>query len=126
MQLKIGAYIRVSTEEQASAIEGSLENQKYRLKAYVDLKNSQVRNWGEIVEFYVDDGYSAKDTRRPAYQRMMRDIKRGKIELILVSDLSRLSRNIFDFCNLMDELEKNEAQFLSIKEQLIQQLLLVK
>lgn len=117
MQLKIGAYIRVSTEEQASAIEGSLENQKYRLKAYVDLKKSQVRNWGEIVEFYVDDGYSAKDTRRPAYQRMMRDIKKGKIELILVSDLSRLSRNIFDFCNLMDELEKNEAQFLSIKEQ---------
>lgn len=117
MQLKIGAYVRVSTEEQASAIEGSLDNQKYRLKAYVDLKKSQVRNWGDIVEFYVDDGYSAKDTRRPAYQRMMKDIKRGKIELILVSDLSRLSRNIFDFCNLMDELEKNDAQFLSIKEQ---------
>ena len=117
MQLRLGAYVRVSTEEQASAVEGSLENQKYRLKAYVDLKGTQVRNWGEIVEFYVDDGFSAKDTRRPAYQRMMKDIKRKKIDLILVTDLSRLSRNIFDFCNLMDELEKNEAQFLSIKEQ---------
>ncbi|MBL7670347.1 MAG: recombinase family protein [Bdellovibrionaceae bacterium] len=117
MRLKLGAYVRVSTEEQASAVEGSLENQKYRLKAYVDLKNTQVRNWGEIVEFYIDDGFSAKDTRRPAYQRMMTDIKRKRIDLILVTDLSRLSRNIYDFCNLMDELEKNEAQFLSIKEQ---------
>ncbi len=117
MRLKLGAYIRVSTEEQASAIEGSLDNQKYRLKAYTDLKNSQVKNWGEIVDYYIDDGFSAKDTRRPAYQRMMSDIKKGKVDLILVTDLSRLSRNIYDFCNLMDELEKNEAQFLSIKEQ---------
>ena len=117
MRLKIGAYVRVSTEEQASAIEGSLENQKYRLKAYLDLKNTQVRNWGEIVEYYIDDGFSAKDTRRPAYQRMMLDVKRKKVDLILVTDLSRLSRNIYDFCGLMDELEKNEAQFLSIKEQ---------
>lgn len=117
MRLKLGAYVRVSTEEQASAIEGSLDNQKYRLKAFVDLKGTQVKNWGEIVEFYIDDGFSAKDTRRPAYQRMMTDIKKKKIDLILVTDLSRLSRNIFDFCNLMDDLEKNEAQFLSIKEQ---------
>lgn len=117
MPLKLGAYVRVSTEEQASVVEGSLDNQKYRLKAFVDLKTTQVKNWGSIIEFYVDDGFSAKDTRRPAYQRMMNDVKKKKIDLILVTDLSRLSRNIFDFCNLMDELEKNEAQFLSIKEQ---------
>lgn len=117
MPLKLGAYVRVSTEEQASVVEGSLDNQKYRLKAFVDLKTTQVKNWGDIIEFYIDDGFSAKDTRRPAYQRMMNDIKKKKIDLILVTDLSRLSRNIFDFCNLMDELEKNEAQFLSIKEQ---------
>lgn len=117
MSLKIGAYIRVSTEEQASAIEGSLDNQKYRLKAFVDLKNNQSKDWGNIVDFYIDDGFSAKDTRRPAYQRMMSDIKRKKIDLILIPDLSRLSRNILDFCGLMEDLEKYEAQFLSIKEQ---------
>jgi site-specific DNA recombinase len=117
MRHKIGAYVRVSTEEQAAAIDGSPENQRYRLKAFVDLKNTQEKNWGEIVEFYVDDGYSAKDTRRPAYQRMMRDIKRKRIDLIFITDLSRLSRNIFDFCTLMDDLEKVGAEFLSIKEQ---------
>ena len=117
MRHKIGAYIRVSTEEQAAAVEGSLDNQRYRLKAFLDLKLAQEKNWGEIIEFYLDDGYSAKDTRRPAYQRMMIDIKRKKVDLILVTDLSRLSRNIFDFCKLMGDLEKVGAQFLSMKEQ---------
>lgn len=117
MQRKIGAYIRVSTEEQAAAFEGSLDNQRYRAKSYVDLKNSQEKGWGSIVEFYVDDGYSAKDTKRPAYQRMISDLKRKKIDFILVSDLSRLSRNLLDFCELLNFLEKHKANFLSIKEQ---------
>ncbi len=117
MPLKIGAYVRVSTDEQASAIEGSLDNQRYRLRTFIELKNTQANKWGDIIEFYVDDGYSAKDTRRPAYQRLMNDVRQKKIELILITDLSRLSRNIFDFCSLMGELEKTGAQFLSLKEQ---------
>lgn len=117
MPHKIFAYTRVSTDEQAASLDGSLANQKYRIKAFVDLKNTQDKNWGEIIEWYIDDGYSAKDTRRPAYQRMMHDLKRKKCDLILITDLSRLSRNIFDFCNLLNDLEKLNVKFLSIKEQ---------
>lgn len=116
-QLKIGGYIRVSTEEQASLVDGSLDNQKYRINAFVDLKNVQEPHWGQVVDFYIDDGYSAKDTRRPAFQRMMADLKRGKINLILVADLSRLSRSISDFCGILEMLKQHEASFLSIKEQ---------
>ena len=117
MPLKIGAYVRVSTEEQAQVVEGSLDSQRHRIKAYVDFRNSQDRGWGKLIDFYVDDGYSAKDTKRPQYQRMMRDIRQGKVDLILVADLSRLSRNIADFCDLLKDLEKFKAKFLSIKEQ---------
>lgn len=116
MRHKLGAYIRVSTDEQAQVVEGSLDNQKHRITSFVDLKNMQESNWGRVIEFYVDDGYSAKDTKRPAYQRMMRDIKKGKINLILVTDLSRLSRSILDFCNLLKDLELFKSKFLSIKE----------
>ncbi len=112
-----GAYIRVSTEEQASVIEGSLDNQKHRMQSFVDMKNVQEENWGEIVEYYIDDGYSAKDTNRPAYQRMLRDLKKGKINMILVTELSRLSRSIPDFCNLLEDLKDYQGKFLSIKEQ---------
>ena len=116
MQHKIGLYIRVSTEEQAQVIEGSLENQKHRLLGFIDIKNMQEPNWGKVVEIYADEGLSAKNTKRPAFQRMLKDIKLGKINLILVSDLSRLSRNILDFCILLEDLKKANAKFLSLKE----------
>ena len=116
-QFKIGGYLRVSTEEQAALVDGSLDNQKYRLSAFVDLKNVQEKNWGKIGDFYIDDGYSAKDTRRPAFQRMIGDLRRGKIDLILVADLSRLSRSISDFCGILELLKNTDSSFLSIKEQ---------
>src|ERR1700733_13747230 len=91
-------YKRVSTEERAQIIEGSLDSQEHRLRQFVEFKNAQQPGWGGVVEVYSDEGLSAKDTRRPAFQRMMRDIRKGRVNLILVTDLSRLSRNILDFC----------------------------
>lgn len=117
MQHKIGIYVRVSTEEQAQVADGSIESQQHRINAFIDIKRHQEKGWGKVVETYVDDGYSAGSTNRPAYQRMIRDLKNGKITLILVTDLSRLSRNISDFCDLYKELGKYKANFLSIKEQ---------
>ena len=114
---KIGIYVRVSTEEQAQVVDGSIESQQYRLKSFVELKKVQDNHWGKVVETYIDDGYSAKDTRRPAYQRMMKDIRAGKVNLILVTDISRLSRNIHDFCVLLKDLEDRKAKFFSVKEQ---------
>ena len=117
MQHRIGAYIRVSTEEQVQVLEGSLDSHRHRLKSFVDLKHMQEPNWGTIVEFYADEGLSAKDTKRPALQRLLQDFRAKKINLVLVTDISRLSRNILDFCLLIEELKKENGKFLSVKEQ---------
>ncbi len=117
MPHKIGLYIRVSTEEQAMRTEGSLESQKHRLNGYIDLKNMQQPDWGKAVEQYVDDGFSAKDTNRPALQRLLRDLEKGRVTMVLVTDLSRLSRSIRDFCGLLDIFKDTQAKFLSLKEQ---------
>lgn len=117
MRHNIALYIRVSTEEQALRQDGSIENQKHRLLSFVDLKNMQESGWGRIVDTYTDEGLSAKNTNRPAFQRMMKDMRNGKINLILVTDLARLSRNILDFCILLEDLKKASAKFLSLKEQ---------
>lgn len=119
MRLKIGAYVRVSTEEQAQVYEGSLESQKYLLKQHVETKNKEIRGWGEIVEFFVDDGYSAKDMNRPAFQKMLGDIRKKKINLILITDLSRLSRNLNDFCQLSEDLKELDANFISLRQQFL-------
>ena len=117
MSHRIGIYVRVSTEEQAQVVDGSIDSQQYRLKSFIEFKNGQEKNWGKVVDTYIDDGYSAKDTKRPAYQRMMKDIHAGKVNLILVTDISRLSRNIADFCMLLKDLEARKAKFFSAKEQ---------
>jgi site-specific DNA recombinase len=117
MSHRIGIYVRVSTEEQAQVVDGSIDSQQHRLKFFIEFKNGQENNWGKVVDTYIDDGYSAKDTNRPAYQRMMKDVQSGKVNLILVTDISRLSRNIGDFCSLINDLEARKAKFFSAKEQ---------
>ena len=66
MAFLVGCYERVSTDEQANVIEGSLDNQRHRMQSYAEIKNMQEAGWGRIVDHYIDDGYSAKDTNRPA------------------------------------------------------------
>ena len=96
---KIGLYLRVSTKEQAEQPEGSLKNQKQRLREEVDRKN-KIESFGEIIQIYCDEGLSAKDTKRPAYQKMLADIRAGRVNMIMSAELSRISRNLRDFCNL--------------------------
>lgn len=117
MQHKIGIYVRVSTEEQAQVADGSIDSQQHRIHGFLQMKREHDKHWGKVVDTYIDDGYSAGSTNRPAYQRMMLDLRAGKINLIMVADLSRLSRNISDFSSLYNELGKYKASFLSIKEQ---------
>lgn len=114
-QYKIGCYIRVSTEEQAKNPEGSIKNQKERLKQTVEFKNLH-DGFGEVVDFYVDRGKSGKDTNRPELQRLLRDIDSGKINLVAVSELSRISRNIKDFSEIWDMMKSKDCGFYSLRE----------
>lgn len=116
-QHKIGAYIRVSTDKQVQVFEGSLDTQKYRMVEFVKNRNKELSKWGEIVEFYVEEGLSAGTDKRPQYQRMMADVRSGKINLVLVHDISRLNRSTHDFQILLKELEMHGASYLSMKEQ---------
>jgi site-specific DNA recombinase len=114
---KIGVYIRVSTEEAARRHEGSLDSQRHRIVDYVNARNLIDRGWGKIIEFYVDEARSGKDTNRPKYQALIRDIEGGKINTVLVTELSRLSRSIKDFTAFWDFLRAHKCQFLSLREQ---------
>lgn len=117
MTFKIGVYSRVSTEEQAKVIAGSIQCQVQRCNQFVSAKNQVYQQWGHIISDYCDEGCSAKDTKRPAYQALLQDVRNKKVNLVLISDLSRLSRNIADFSRFIEELQKHGASLLSIKEQ---------
>ncbi len=113
---KIGLYVRVSTDEQARVHEGSLVSQRKRLEEYVKNQNRNQNNWGIVVETYTDEK-SGKDLNRPEFQRMMSDIKSGRIDVILATELSRFSRSIKDFCELWEFFKKYNTQFITLREQ---------
>lgn len=112
---KIGLYIRVSTQEQAQNPEGSIKNQRDRLEQAVKLKNME-RAFGEVSGIYIDAGKSGKDTNRPELQRLLQDIMDGKIDLVMASELSRISRSIKDFSEIWDLMQTNNCSFLSLRE----------
>ncbi len=107
--VKVAVYTRVSTEDQAR--EGySLEAQKERLLAYCE-----AQGW-ELAEFYEENGHSGRNTRRPAYQRMMDE--KARWDLILVMKMDRIHRNSKNFMIMMENLEKWGKKFTSMNESL--------
>lgn len=107
--MKVAAYIRVSTEEQVQ--EGySIAAQRNRLEAYA------ISQGWEIVQYYVDEGISAKDMNRPELQRMLNNIKEGMIDCVLVYRLDRLTRSVLDLYQLLNTFEKHNTKFKSATE----------
>ena len=115
-QHKIALYIRVSTEEQAENPEGSIKSQEQRLRTNIQLKNME-SCFGDVTEVFIDRARSGKDTNRPELQRMLSAIGRREITMVMVTDLSRLSRSIKDFCDIWEHMRKHSCQFQSLREQ---------
>lgn len=106
---RIAIYLRLSEEDYKKTDESvSIVNQRGYIRSYIEnedsLKNSE-------IEEYIDDGYSATNTNRPSFLRLIEDIKGGKVETIIVKDMSRFSR---DYILLGDYLS-NIFPFLKIR-----------
>lgn len=112
---RISFYIRVSTEEQASNPEGSIKNQEERLRMAVKLKNME-GHFGDIVATYIDRAKSGKDTNRPELQKLLMSIRKHETDLVLVSELSRISRSIKDFSDIWQMMKDNGCGFQSLRE----------
>ena len=108
----IAIYVRVSTGYQVD--KDSLPFQKKELKAYckhilhVDMSR---------VEIFEDAGRSGKNTKRPAYERMMQKVRAGLVSHVLVYKIDRISRNLVDFSLMYDDFKYNRVTFVSLNEQ---------
>ncbi len=115
MTLRTAVYCRVSTEEQA--VEGySIDAQKEKLEAFCSFSVNDQGEEYSIVDFYVDEGFSGKNTNRPEYRRMIDEIDRWDVMVVLKMD--RIHRNSRNFMNMMDLLNRRGKQFVSATEDL--------
>ena len=107
--VRVAIYTRVSTEDQAK--EGfSLDAQLDKLKSYC-----KARDWITAKE-YVDDGYSGRNIKRPAYTKMMEEI--DSWDALLVIKMDRIHRNSKNFMMMMEYLKQKEKEFVSMTESL--------
>ena len=88
---KAAAYLRLSRDDGDKQESDSIRNQRELIKEYLS-KNKNLQFVGE----YVDDGYSGTSFDRPNFTRLMEDIKAGKVNCVIVKDLSRLGRNYIE------------------------------
>lgn len=96
--LRVAFYIRVSTDSDDQL--NSLENQRTRYEEMI----KDHPKW-KLVDFYCDEGISGTNTiKRAAFQRMLKDCNDGKIDLVVVKDVSRFARNTLDCLNSTREL----------------------
>ncbi|MGY0375258.1 recombinase family protein [Clostridium sp. JNZ J1-5] len=89
----------------------SVENQVQLCKEY--LKSLNIKDF--II--YEDEGFSGSNTDRPEFQKMLKDAKNKRFNVLICYRLDRISRNIADFSNLIEELQNYNIGFISIREQ---------
>lgn len=103
-ELKIGLYARVSKEEQ------NIETQVMALRDYCQ------RNNYEIVEEYLDNGISGATDSRPAFNKLLRDMRAGEINCVLVYKLDRIGRSLQHLLNLFEEFKNKKVEFISLTQ----------
>ena len=84
---RVGLYCRLSSDDGNVGDSGSIITQKMILEKYCEENNLQ------IIDTYVDDGFSGLNYNRPSFQRLMSDIEIGRINMVITKDLSRLGRD---------------------------------
>lgn len=102
-KLKVAAYCRVSTEQDSQI--NSLESQKQYFASYI----AENPDW-ELAEVYYDEGISGtQSSRRPSFNRMLRDAYQGNIDLILTKEVSRFARNTVDALSFTRKLKEHHV-----------------
>jgi len=109
MCIRVGGYVRVSTDEQ--------KENGYSIDAQLRMINDHCKkNDYSIVDIYNDAGHSGKDLMRPDMQRLLKDIKAKKIDMLVAIKVDRLTRNNYDGFWLLNFCEEHEVKIELILE----------
>ena len=107
-------YTRKSSDEGLDQQFNSLDAQREACEAYV---LSQVgEGWTALAQFYDDGGYSGGSMQRPGLQALLADIARGRVDVVVVYKIDRLTRSLADFARIVEQFDKHEVSFVSVTQ----------
>jgi site-specific DNA recombinase len=107
-------YTRKSTSPAPGIQINTLATQREVCSAYI--RSQCHRNWIEVSHSYDDGGFSGGSLERPALKRLINDVEAGRVDMIVVYKIDRLSRSLGDFVRLIDVLDKYGASFVSVTQ----------
>ena len=108
------AYCRKSVEERSDETFGSIENQHESILSFI--ASHKHEGWVALSERYDDNGFTGSNINRPSLQKLINDIKEGKVNMVVVYKLDRLSRSLMDFVQILKFFEEHGVAFASITQ----------
>jgi DNA invertase Pin-like site-specific DNA recombinase len=113
--VRCAIYTRKSTEHGLEMEFNSLDAQRDACEAYVKSQASQ--GWKALPQHYDDPAYSGGNLDRPALQQLLRDIDAGRIDVIVVYKIDRLTRSLADFAKLVEAFDAKSISFVAVTQQ---------
>ena len=114
-KLRCALYTRKSSEEGLEQDFNSLDAQREACEAFVVSQKRE--GWVLLPELYDDGGYSGGTLERPAFQRLLADVGAGKVDVVVVYKVDRLTRSLSDFAKIVEVFDKNGVSFVSVTQQ---------
>src|SRR5829696_2760223 len=113
--VRCAIYTRVSTDQGLDQDFNSLDAQYDASQAYI--RSQAHSGWTMLRAKYDDGGFSGGNTDRPALQRLLEDVRTGKIDIIVVYKVDRLTRSLADFAKLVELFDQHSVSFVSATQQ---------
>jgi DNA invertase Pin-like site-specific DNA recombinase len=113
--VRCAIYTRVSTDQRLEQDFNSLDAQYDASQAYI--RSQAHAGWTVLRAKYDDGGFSGSNTERPALQRLLEDVRAGKIDVIVVYKVDRLTRSLADFAKLVELFDQHNVSFVSVTQQ---------
>ena len=113
-KLRCAVYTRKSTEEGLNKEFSTLDAQRDACEAYV--ASQRAEGWTLVRDRYDDGGFSGGTLERRALKRLLSDIERGLVDVVVVYKIDRLSRSLTDFAKLVDVFEAHGVTFVSVTQ----------
>src|SRR4051794_8276433 len=113
-KLRCAVYTRKSSEEGLEMEFNSLEAQRESCEAYV--ASQRAEGWFLVPDRYDDGGFSGGTLERPALKRLITDIEAGKVDVVVVYKIDRLSRSLMDFSRLVEVFDEHKVTFVSVTQ----------
>ena len=113
---RCAVYCRVSTDERLDQSFNSIDAQREAGQAFI--ASQRAEGWIPVVDDYEDGGFSGGNMDRPALKRLMADIEAGKVDIVVVYKIDRLTRSLADFARMVDVFDQHGVSFSAVTQQI--------